>query len=438
MVFQQKLLEKDNLLKNSKYTLSANLINQISSLMIFLVVPNILSTDDYAKTVFLSVLMSFMVLSDFGMSFVYSRKMPSVYHDNNLEKIEAYNQTFFWFRLIMSISGSIVIGLIYFFKYHEFINSLILFFLNPLSLLITFFISQHSVREDFKVYKDINIKNSFAKLFIVPFSYLFGLSGWIFGQLLASSLVIKSLKGTVLLSREKFDFKLIKNNTFEALILLANFFFWNQLLNSGRLFASTSYEHTVIVQYGLVNAGYSLLLGLITSIFLPVTIASLKIMHKDPKGAIKQIFKTVIKTSAIIAIVVIIAIEVAPYLYEIFFPKYEVNLQILEYQLLSLVFIPIIATFGNIFLGMKKPIILVLIYGVSFVVGYSVFLLIDLDIISASFAQFVGMNFLGVLLLTSVFYFFYEHIENKLMKFIQIFSITTFPYLLYFSLRSFI
>ena len=140
-----------SLLKNSKYTLSANIVNQIFGMLIFLTVPNILSQSEYAQTVYISVLMSFIILSDFGMSFVYSRTMPSVYHNEDSFTIEEFNQTFFWFRIIMSILGSVVIGAIYYIKYENLLNTIFLTFLNPLMVIITFSVQQSSVREDFLV-----------------------------------------------------------------------------------------------------------------------------------------------------------------------------------------------------------------------------------------------------------------------------------------------
>jgi O-antigen/teichoic acid export membrane protein len=436
--FLQKLLKKETLLKNSKYTLSANIVRQISSIIIFLVLPNILSSDDYAQTVFITVLMSFIVLSDFGMSFVYSRKMPSVYHVNDHNTIETYNQTFFWFRLIMSIIGSSIISLVYFNKYESITTSILLLLVNPLSLLVSFFISQYSVRENFKIYKDINIKSSFARLVLIPFSYIFGLTGWLLGQLIASLIVIKTIKAKVILSKSLFDMQLIKQHFSEGLLLLANFFFWNQLLNSGRLFASINFEQNVIAQYGLVSAGYSLLLNLIISVFLPVTVGALKIIQQSPEDAIKQIFNTIIKTSLIIAIVVIISIEIAPYMYKIFFPKYEVNFEILKYQLLSLMAIPLITTLGNIFIGLKNPVKLVIIYSLAFVVSYIVFRITNANIVSGSLAQCVGINFLGLLLFVSTMFFYSRYIDNKFIWTIKLLSIIYLPYVGYFLVRSFI
>jgi O-antigen/teichoic acid export membrane protein len=405
-------------------------------MIIFLAVPNILSKGDYAQLIFISVLLSFMVLSDFGMSFVYSRKMPSVYHKNDLKEIEIYNQTFFWFRITMSIFGSIIISVIYFIKYGVLINSILLLFLNPFTILITFFIVQYSVQEDFKVYKDINIRNSLLKVFIVPFSYVAGLSGWIFGQIIASLIIIRYIKKDVFFKFSNFNFSLIQKHFFEGLILLINFFFWNQLLNSGRLFATMSFEDSEIAQYGLTNAGYSLLLTLSISIFLPVTVASLKIMQTETTKAIEQLFNVILKTTLLISLTTIIAIEVAPYLFKIFFPKYSIDLEILKYQLLSLMALPLVATLGNIFIGLKEPVKLIFINASSFVLSYMVFMNFKEKIVSAAIAQCIGVTFLGLCLLFSVMIFYGKFIENKFQKIIIILCVIFLPYIIYFNIRA--
>lgn len=429
---------KLSLFKNSKYTLSANIVNQLSSMIVFFTIPNILSVGDYAQTIFISVLLSFLVLSDFGMSFVYNRKMPSIYHNSNMHEIEVYNQTFFWFRLAMSFVGSIIISSIYFFKYESILNSILLLFLNPLTILITFFISQYSVREDFKVYKNVNIKNAGMRTLIVPFSYVLGMSGWIIAQLIGSILVLISIKEKIFFDFKNFEPKLIKKYFFEGLSLLGVFFFWNQLLNSGRLFASFSFDQSVIAQYGITNAGYSLLLTLAISIFLPVTITILKIIQIETKNAIEQLFEVIVKTSLLISFVVILSIETAPILFEIFFPKYTVDFEILKYQLLSLMALPFVATLGNIFVGLQQSGKLIFINTISFGISYAVFVSLKSENVSAAIAQCIGVNFLGIFLLLSVVYFYGKFIEKKYEKMLQLLTIVFLPYIVYFSVRSFI
>lgn len=426
-----------SLLKNSKYTLLANIFNQGASIVIFLIVPNILTHEDYAQTIYISVLLSFLVVSDFGMSFVYSRKMPSVYSGCCKKRIEMYNQTFFWFRLTMSLFGSALISIMYFLKYYLFLNALLLFFLNPLTVIITFFISQYGVREDFKFYRNINIANAVSRIVTLPIIYFLGISGWIIAQITSSVIGLKAMKENFFLGFDYFNIKLIKKYFLEGVSLLALFFFWNQLLNSGRLFASIGFQDDLMAQYGLTNNAYLLLLNLSISVFLPVTISSLKIIEKDTKSAIEQLFNVVIKTSFMLSIVVILSIEVSPFLFKFFFPRYVIDYDILRYQLLSLMSLPLVATLGNIFQGLKQPVKLIFINILSFFLSYLIFISIKSIDASAAIAQCIGVNFLGILLLISTVYFYGDFINRKYFTAFKLLLIVFVPYLLYFSIRSF-
>ncbi len=425
-------------MKNSKHTLSANLVNQLFGTLIFLTVPNILGHTDYAKTVFLAVLMSFLVLSNFGMQFVYGRIMPSIYHERDNQKIEQYNQTFFWFEFIMSFVGSVIIGIIYYIKYEALIESLLIIFLNPLAVIIGFFISQNTVNGDFLVYRNINIKSSFSRLFIIPFAYFFGFFGWIIGQIVSSLFVMKIIKTRVLLGTNRIKLSLIIKHIPEGLILLANFFFWSQLLNSGRFYASVYFDDIIIAQYGLTNTEYTILSSMIIAIYIPVTVEVLKIVKTNPVEAIKQLFNTIIKTSIIIFIVVILAIELSPYLFKIFFPKYDLNIDILKYQLLSLMAFPLIATLGNIFLGLQNPLRLLVIYAISFGISYLVMntAFESFGAISPAFAQCVGVNLMGIIMLIATIIFYGNLIDKKYSKGIRLLGVIFLPYTLYFLIRS--
>lgn len=426
-----------SLFTNSKYTFSANIVNQLFGMLIFLSIPNILSPTDYAQTIYISVLLSFSILAEFGMNFIYGRTMPAIYHKADHKKIDEYNQTFFWFRFLMSIIGSIIISTIYYLKYPNLFNSILLITLLPVSFIVTFHISQYSVKSDFLVYRNINIKNAAARLILIPLSSIMGIGGWIIAQTVSSLIILSTIKEKIIMRRDNLNFSLIKYHFFEGLILLANFFFWNQLLNSGRLYASMYYDEYAIAQYGLTNTGYTILQTLIISIFLPVTIETLKIMQDNPKNAIEQIFNAIIKTSLIVFIIVIVSIEVAPYLFEFFFPKYNINFDVLKYQLLSLIALPIVSTLGNIFVGLKQPIKLMIIYGISFAVSFLIMHLLSFGILNAAIAQFIGILFMGILLLGSTFYFFPQYIENKIYKLFLLFVVVFFPYIIYLNIRSF-
>ncbi|KPA08919.1 Polysaccharide biosynthesis protein [Candidatus Magnetomorum sp. HK-1] len=428
---------KNSLLKNSRQTLSANIINQVVGTCIFLTVPNILTQTDYSQIVFINVLFTFVILSDFGMSFVYGRKMPSVYHKNDSYEILAYNQTIFWVRLITTFLISIVLSVIYYLKYHNSINAILIIFINPLLLLVNFFISQYCVKGNFSVYRNINAVQSICRLLIIPLSVFYMVQGFLIAQIMAAGITIKTIKEQVLLGFDHFDIQIIRKHFFEGIVLLANYFFWNQLLNCGRLYATMFYSDEVIAKYGLTNAGYSLLSMMIISIYIPVTIETLKIIQDDVSFAIDMLFRLIIKSSMLLFFVVISAIEISPFLFDIFFPKYSINFDILKYQLLSLIAFPLIATLGNIFTGLEQPLKLLGIYSISFLSSYLIMKYIseDYGIISAAISQFLGITLLGILLVLGVFICYRQHIKGKAKNFLKIIFVVFIPYYIYFKIR---
>jgi len=429
---------KNSLLKNSRQTLLANIINQIVGTCVFLTVPNILTKTDYSQIVFINVLFTFVILSDFGMSFVYGRKMPSVYHKKNANEILAYNQTIFWVRLISTFLISIVLSVIYYLKYYNIINSILIIFINPLLLFVNFFISQYCARGNFEIYRNINAIQSIFRLLIIPLSALYMVKGFLIAQIMAAGITIKMIKEKIFLGFDHFDFNIIKKHFLEGLILLANYFFWNQLLNCGRLYATMFYSDEVIAKYGLTNAGYSLLSMMIISIYIPVTVETLKVIQDDVSFAIDMLFNLIVKSSLILFFVIISAIEISPYLFKLFFPKYSIDFDILKYQLLSLISFPLIATLGNIFTGLEQPLKLLGIYFVSFLTSYIImnYISADYGIISAAISQFLGITLLGFLLVFGIFIFYRQHIKKRLKNFFKIIIIVFLPYIIYFEIRA--
>ena len=424
--------------QNSKHTLSSNLVNQVSSIIIFLLLPNILSLGDYAQTIFISVLMSFIILAELGVGFTFGRIMPSIFANEKDEVIEKYKQTFTVFIIVANILGSVLISLIYYIKYEDILNTILLMILNPIIKILQTYIQIYSLSEDFKNYKNKNIIYSSMRLiFIIPISYVFGLSGWIGAQILSGIVVLRNIK-ILKFNINKFDILILKPLFIEGFILLISFVFWQQLLNSSRLFATLYFDDKTIALYGLLHAGYAILLSLFISIFIPVTISSLKTIKNDPKNTINKLLNSILKSSIVLFPIIIISIEITPYLYNFFFPKYDININILKYQLLSLSGIPILTVLGTVFVGLKHPVKLLIIYSLAFLVSYLVMVICDLGIIRAAVAQFVGIMFLSILLLFSTMYFFKEYIEDKVKKTIQILMVVFFPYLIYYFLRCFI
>ena len=103
--------------KNNKESIITNLIQQAAAIIIFLVVPNFLTVENYGQVVFVGVLLSFTTFSDLGLSLVYGRIMPAIYKTENLEGAKIWNQTTFSFKFYTGMIFGFIIGLIYFNKY---------------------------------------------------------------------------------------------------------------------------------------------------------------------------------------------------------------------------------------------------------------------------------------------------------------------------------
>ena len=104
--------------RNNKDTIVTNVIQQTCSILIFLTVPNLLQVDGYAQVVFVGTLLSFITFSDFGLSFVYSRKMPFIFASGDIEEVRRWDETVFSFRMLMAVVFGCGVGLFYYFKYH--------------------------------------------------------------------------------------------------------------------------------------------------------------------------------------------------------------------------------------------------------------------------------------------------------------------------------
>ena len=95
--------------------------------------------------------------------------------------------------------------------------------------------------------------------------------------------------------------------------------------------------------------------------------------------------------------------------------------------------LPFVVTLGNIFLGLKQPVKLLIIYASSFMISFVAvnFLIGHFDIVSAALAQLIGITFLGIILLGSVVVFYGDFIENRLMQFTKLAGSVFLPYIFY-------
>ena len=411
--------------QNHKDTIATNIVQQLTSIPIFLAVPNLLSVDGYGQIVFVGTLLSFMPFADLGLSFVYSRKMPAIYASGNDQEVQLWNETVFTFRLYTSLLFGLVLGAIYLFKYQAILNSMLLFFFPPLTVITSFYIAQKIVLADFVIYRKISSFQCAVRLVTIPGVMFLGLLGWFFSQVLANLLTVFMMPRKSWWPDElRINTAILKENLFEGALLGATATLWIQLLASGRIFASFLYPDAVVAQYGLMNTGYQIVGSLIVSAFLPQAVKVYKIAEGSVGEAIEYTFKTILYATPITFLLTIISREAAPYVLGRFFPKHHIDPIILNALILSLLFYPLIVTLGSLLIAKKKSLPYLLLIIFSILLNWLVIILAEphYGYGAAAIAQLVTLAVYSTLLLALIYYFFWGSIEKKLGELIKIYG----------------
>ena len=424
--------------KNNKDTIVTNIVQQSTSIFIFLVVPNKLSVEDYGQVVFVGTLLSFMTFADLGLSFVYGRKMPAIFASGNDQEAQVWNETVFSFRLYTALLFGMVISAIYFFRYHAILNSMLLFFISPLTVVTSFYISQKTALADFTTFRRVNSLQSIARLVTIPGVMFFGLLGWFFTQVLAVIITIFIMpRKSWLPDAFKINPAILREYLFEGVLLGSAATLWVQLLASGRVFASFMYPDAVVAQYGLMNTGYQIVGALIISAFLPQTVKVYKMVEVNLEEAIEYTFKTILVAIPIVFALTVISREATPYVLKYFFPKYHVDPIILNGLILSLSFYPLLITLGSLLVAQKKTAHYLLLISFAILLNWLFILLAEPHYGNgaAAVAQFATLAVYSTLLLALIYYHFWSSIKKRLSKLLKIYGSLLGLYASYFAVR---
>jgi O-antigen/teichoic acid export membrane protein len=424
-------------LQNSKDTVITNLTQQGVSIIIFLLLPNLLTVDGYAQITYVAVLLSFMMLSDIGVTSVYNRKMPAVYYSGNVDEMNDWNTTVFWFRFFTSLGFAVVISAVYFNKHNNIINSLILAMVVPLLTIASFYISKYTVQSDFSVYRRINSFQAYTKLLVLPFTYLFGLTGWFISQSVSGIFALFAIKGKIFPDKCYINTHLIKPHLIEGLLLVATTFMWTQLLGSARFFSSFYYPNVVTAQYGLINSGYQIISSLVIAAFLPVTVYLLKFIKTDEEQAVDYVFNKIIKSIPVVFVLTAVSAEITPFLLIKFFPKYNIDSLTAKVLIFSLITYPILVIIGNLFIGKKKTLHYLVLTASFFCFNWLLVLFLKpyYGFQAASIAQFISITIYTFCELMLAFYLFGPLIKRKCLKFIYIYGELLFFTLIYLGFK---
>lgn len=390
------------MIKSLRDTLSTNIVQQAVGVVMFLLLPNILTVNDYAKIVFISVLLSFSMVSDMGISLVYSRKLPGLHHANERSEIAIWMSSVFWFLSFSSFAFGVVITVFYLIKYGEALVGLFLVVL-PISMAVTsFLVSTYSSTGDFRTYRNINISSSIARLCGIPLVLQFGTVGWIQSSVLANLVGMRFSPSKIVPPIKDVRLELIFEHLKEGIALGVIALVWQQLMTTGRLLASINYDSQLIAGYGLVNSATQIVVSILIALHVPLSVQVLKIVHVNRSQALDFVFKVLNISMPLVLIGAIVAAEVSPLLFELFFEKYNLDTQVILYLVGSLIFLPPMLILGNLFVGTQKlmPYFLILIFSVALNFIFFEILGAQANHASAALSQFMTMGFCSLGMLT--------------------------------------
>lgn len=345
--------------KNSKDNLTANIAQQFSAMLIAIVVPMLMSVDEYAQVVVVGVLISFMQLADLGMSIVYTRKLPALYANNSRHDILIWNATLSRFRFYASLAYGGVIAVYFFQRYPHGFNTGMLFIFVVLSIVTLFVTLNATVQSDFRYIRNISIAQSLGRLAILPGTWIAGIKGWFIGQLLSIVVVFysKRLRRVLhesLFDHHRMDWTLIKRNLSQGIILSMITTLWLQLLSSGRMYAAFFYPDAIVAQYGLVGSIYQIVVSMGIAVFVPQTITIYRLVEQDKAAAINYAFKLIVYSAPVFILSGLALTYIAPVVVEILFPKYNIDSGLYAPLMLSLFNCAVMVTLGSLLIGMDR------------------------------------------------------------------------------------
>jgi hypothetical protein len=387
----------------SRKTIFANISQQLSSILILLILPNFLSKQAFSETIFIATIFSFIVIADLGFSQVYSRIIPAMNSKKKFKEIEVWDCTLINFGLLFSSTISFFFSVLYFIKFDSAFRALLFLPLMPLNFLINFNVTKTSSLGDFSAYKKLISIKSILSLTIIPFSFFFGVTGWLLGTLFPLIFLVAYSRNFI---RFKFPvnfWNLLSPHLKEGLIRSVIGLIWVQLLNLGRLFASFNYSINNLAEYGVSTFVYQSLSAIIISAYLPVTVETLKRFGLNKKKAISYALNIPPKLILIFSFLIIIASELSPFFFRYLFPSYKPEPLIQAIMISSLLCFPFFLAFGNCFIGGKKFIHYIISMLFGFTAGWLISYCYGNNIRGAAYGQYFGLI---IYTLTMILYLF--------------------------------
>lgn len=376
---------------SSRQTIVANITQQASAVATLLILPNVMSPDVFAETVFIAVLLSFIALADLGLSYVYNRVVPAMSSRGETEAIGRWDRAVCSFGLLASLVLAVTFSVSYFVKFHSVLNAVLLFPVAPLTFLTSFYVNRVSCLGDFLSYQRMIMLRAALAAGILPLVLLWGISGWFAGILLAAAALFAYAREPSIKLSSLIDWPLVRSNVVEGLIRCGIAVMWLQLLNVGRLYASTHYAHEKVAEYGIAASAYQSIAALIISAFLPVSVETLRRFGHGADDAMQYVHRVAEQVAPWTLFGTIAVAEISPMLFRIFFPAYNLD-PVMQASLLSgVIFYPFFIIWGNCLIGAQRFIPYIILILVGLATAWLVAAYFGSDTRGAAIGQFIGL-----------------------------------------------
>lgn len=427
-------------LQNSRYNLTANIFQQISSLLVAIFVPIFLGVADYAQITLVGVLIAFVPIADLGISIIYTRQLPALYASENVNQIRTWNLTVMRFRLLASLIFGGTISIYYFYRYQNGLNTFALFAMVVINIGIGFATINATVQSDFLWIRNITTGQSLGRLTTIPLVWISGIKGWFLGQLISICMVFFSRKTRTVLHEamtdsSNIDWALIKANLPEGVILSMVATLWLQMTSSGRIYASFFYPDYVIAQYGIVGSIYLIIVSLGIAAFVPQTIKIYRLVMQDSHSAINYAYRLILYSAPIFMLASLVLVYVAPFAVDRLFPKYNVDKGLYAPLMLSLLNLAVMVTQGSLLIGMGKAKSYLTLIGLAVIayLGFAVLFSNGTTYVAAAEAQMMALSTYSLAMVALVCYMARDGMIRTVAPWLACLPSITAP-LLYFSL----
>lgn len=408
----------------SRDTLFANAVQQACAAVLLLVLPNILTSADFAQIVYVSVLLSALGVADFGLSLVYGRVVPSLVARGDESAVGRWDATVLSAGFAAAAVFSLAIVLLYLLRYPSVLGGLLLLPIPLLAFVAGFHVARASARGDFREYRAAIVTRSLVSLSTVPLGWWAGAAGWLGGYGLSVLTIAMRATRRSLVRLRNFDLTILRDHWLEGILLSLVSVTWLQLINFARLFASTRYPDDVLASYGVAAAVYQSVASLGISAFLPITVDILRRFGLSAADGAAHVTWILKRYSLLGLAGGIVTAEAAPLILPVLFRGYSVEPLIVFALTGGVVFFPFVICWGVSLVGMRRPGAYLLTIILALGIGWAVATMVDGQFrpAGAALGQLIVLSVFPALLLVPVLFFASADMRRALLGGIKLYA----------------